>query len=258
MATKKQVTKSKSTRRQTKKAGDGEVGPENIKQPVFQVPVNQQIQQKSLKQELPPTEFVEPTNTNTQPEIVEPPTYAEPAPADQQQYVEPEPEPAGQQYEEPEPEPEPIPEEPSKYIEPEYVEEPLPKKKKTIGLIIFTIISTIFSVGILASGLYILLRRSKYTNTLAATITNASCEPGTLICTIDIKYSVNNSEYVQKNISVKSLFKVNDTVNILYDSENPNNFVLEQPKWINISISTFLIVLSIILLIVTWWYYSKH
>ena len=72
-----------------------------------------------------------------------------------------------------------------------------------------------------------------------------------------IKYNIYNVDYIQKSISVQSLFKIGDTVSILYDSENPNKFVIAQPKWIRIVVGSFITLLALILLIVTWWYYIR-
>jgi hypothetical protein len=128
--------------------------------------------------------------------------------------------------------------------------------RKSRLLLFFSIMITFGAIGLLATGLYILIRRPKYTNTLAANITAASCEPGTQICTVDIKYTVSDIEYTKKDVSVKSLFKVDEKIDILYDSENPNNFVLAQPKWVRSVFGIGLTTLAIIMIIATWWYYN--
>ena len=148
-------------------------------------------------------------------------------------------------------------EEPSQSIEPEPLMSESKNEKNNKYRLLISIIITLVALSILGLGVYIFLRKTKYNNSINATVINASCEPGTSICLIDIKYNIYNVDYIQKSISVQSLFKIGDTVSILYDSENPNKFVIAQPKWIRIVVGSFITLLALILLIVTWWYYIR-
>jgi hypothetical protein len=127
------------------------------------------------------------------------------------------------------------------------------KPKRT--LLIFVIAGSFIGILMLILGLYILLRSPKYKNKLDATITRAYCTPGTSICVIDIKYEINTITYIQTNIPVKKLFTPGTTIPIQYNNNNPNNFILSEPKWIKPFVGGGLTALSFIILIATWWYY---
>ena len=146
-----------------------------------------------------------------------------------------------------------IPEEPEPEPEQEAV---LEQPRKSRLLLFFSIMITFGALGFLAIGLYVLIRRPKYSTLIAANITAASCEPGTQICIVDIKYTVSDIEYTKKDVSVKSLFKVDEKIDILYDSANPNNFIIAQPKWVRSVFGIGLTTLSIIIIISTWFYYN--
>ena len=176
--------------------------------------------------------------------------YDEPEYNPQQEYEEPEYKPK-QEYEEPEYKPQQEYEDKSI----EYNNES-PKNK---GLfLILSIGITLISLGLLAVGIYILVNPTKYKNNTTATITAASCTPGTSICTIDVKYNVNNTDYAKKDVSVKSQLVPGQTIEILYEIDHPDNFIIANPKWIRLLFGITFTLISIIMIIVTWWYYKKN
>ena len=277
------IKSKKTTRKYNKKAGDSEDDNNLLKYQQFKKQQNDEPNERIKQLEERQTQLEErqkqyeqqnnelepiPQERKYEPEYEEPipqerkyePKYEEPIP--QERKYEPE-------YEEPMPQ--------ERKYEPEY-EEPIKQENeyeqdepnepdsnssiqptKNIKFLIFSIIGTIIGLVIFGVGLYILFRPQKYSNLLSANITAASCEPGTSICYIDIKYKVNNADYVKTKVSVKSLYKSGDSIDILYDSSNPDNFIIAQPKWIRIVIGTIFLLIASILLFIIWWnYYRKH
>ena len=117
---------------------------------------------------------------------------------------------------------------------------------------------TVLGVLLLALGLYVLLRPPKYSGNIDAKITAASCQSGTNICTIDISYKVNESDYTQKDVSVKTLYSPDQSIAITYDPSNPNNYVIAAAKWIRPVVGGSLTILAFILVAVAWFYYNVH
>ena len=268
-------TAKKSNKQRTtykRKAGDGElapVRPASQKQPVIETqedplqnelpnknqptaesqskpptfPIAEQLPQKRLSSINKERDFEPEAEPEREPE------YAPIPEGEREREAEYTPTPYGtqeQEFEIPEEEPKAEPEQ-------EAVSE---QPRKSRLLLFFSIIITFGALGFLAIGLYVLIRRPKYSTSIAANITAASCEPGTQICIVDIKYTVSDIEYTKKDVSVKSLFKVDEKIDILYDSANPNNFIIAQPKWVRYVFGIGLTTLSIIMIIATWFYYN--
>ena len=173
-----------------------------------------------------------------------------------------EPEPELEYQREPEPELE-YQREPELEYEPDSEPEPEPialssskSQSKNRTPLYFAIFITIFGIGLFTFGIVLLLQKPKYDNKVAATITAATCESGTLICKVDINYNANGTTYVKKDVSVKSQFKVGDRIDILYDTTTPDNFIVPSPYWIHILFGTSFTILSLLMIIAAWWYYS--
>jgi hypothetical protein len=114
---------------------------------------------------------------------------------------------------------------------------------------------TFVALILLACGLYVLIRRPKFKGTISAKITEASCQTATNICSVDITYSVDSKEYLQKGVSVTTLYKSGDSLAILYDTVNPSSFNVAEPKWVRYVFGFGLTILSLIMIISVWWYY---
>ena len=114
---------------------------------------------------------------------------------------------------------------------------------------------TLIALILLACGLYVLIRRPKFKGALSSKITAASCVNASYICSVDITYSVDSKEYSQKGVSVRTLYKPGDNLDILYDTVNPNNFIVSEPKWIKNVFGIGLTILALIMIISVWWYY---
>jgi hypothetical protein len=272
---KKEIKKTKTTRKYTKKAGDGENNIERKQQnDPFPVELKNLPEEQSRKSSSSSSRIKEleqrqveleqrQANFENRQNLIEQNNYYEEPTEPEENYKYENKEPIEEQlqpkenykYENEEPM---EPAEPKQEYKPEYMEEPIQSSKNKRMLIIFSIIGTIICIGILGIGIYILFRPQKYSNLISANITNASCEPGSSICYIDIKYNVNNTDYVKDKISVTSLYSPGHSINILYDSTNPDNFIIAQPKWIRILISSLLLLLGTILLVIIWWNYNKR
>ena len=155
------------------------------------------------------------------------------------------------EYEEPLPPviPSPPPPQPRQNVENES------PKTRTFYSLWFARGITIVALVLLACGLYVLIRRPKFKGAISAKITEASCQTATNICSVDIAYSVDSKEYLQKGVSVTTLYKSGDSLAILYDTANPNNFIVAEPKWVQYVFGIGLTVLSLIMIISVWWYY---
>jgi len=117
---------------------------------------------------------------------------------------------------------------------------------------------TVLGIILLVLGLYVLLRRSKYSGSIDAKITAASCQSGTNICTVDISYKINNTDYNQKNVSVKTLYSADQSIAITYEPTNPNNYAVAAAKWIRPVIGGSLTILAFILVAAIWFYYNAY
>ena len=201
---------------------------------------------------------------HTQPRLIEPKPeeiyYDQPSEeveAERQSLREPEPEPDNHyeevepEYEEPLPPPPPPPPQPQPS---QNVENESPKTRAFYSLW-FARGMTFVALVLLACGLYVLIRRPKFKGTISAKITEASCQTATNICSVDITYSVDSKEYLQKGVSVTTLYKSGDSLAILYDTANPSSFNVAEPKWVQYVFGIGLTALSLIMIISVWWYY---
>jgi len=109
---------------------------------------------------------------------------------------------------------------------------------------------------LLIVGLYVLLRPPKFKKEIEAIITAASCNAG--ICSINISYTVNNTFYVQNNISVHRLYSPGQSILIDYDENNPKSFILTPPQWVRPFIGGGVSLLAIVIFVSIWWYYSMR
>jgi hypothetical protein len=112
--------------------------------------------------------------------------------------------------------------------------------------LIFSLISVIIGIAIIAGGIYMFATRNAYDSTVSATIVDVEEEwqSGTdgdadkLVKTFYIDYEINGKKYehIQSPVSEDSL-KVGDTVEILYQSKNPDKIAAP-----NISKKAFMII----------------
>jgi hypothetical protein len=69
---------------------------------------------------------------------------------------------------------------------------------------------------------------------------------------------VNDIVYGQKGVSVKTIYSPDQTIDIHYDTSNPNTFVVAAAKWVRPVIGGSLTILAVILILFIWWYYNVY
>ena len=237
-------TKKQSNKKQKSRMKAGDEFPENQKPeatPAAAAPapaIEEAVQAPSVEEPAAPVEEVAPT--------VAPVEEAAPAPAVEE--AAPAVEEAAPAVEEAAPVEEPVYE-----PEPESIQ-PQPQSKSRWPFII-AILMTFIAFIPLGFGFYTLFHPTNFTGQTTAKVSNVSCQSGSHVCNIEITYNVNNTDYIQKNITTNTIYAIGQNIAIHYDTNNPNNFTIDEASWKNPVIGSSLIILAFIIIIASWMYY---
>jgi ATP-dependent Zn protease len=133
-------------------------------------------------------------------------------------------------------------------------------------------------IGILI-GVYLITKKTKYNQTVDATITTVSCQPNvntttttkdgvatsrqktTYTCIMDLTYNVNNKEYKTKQTTngTENPYEINQTLHLYYDQSNPIDVAQVSDDssvigWIFVVVSFFIL----IGLLISWWLSRRY
>jgi len=133
-------------------------------------------------------------------------------------------------------------------------------------------------LGILI-GVYLITKKTKYSQTVDATITTVSCQPNvntttttkdgvatssqktTYTCIMDLTYNVNNKEYKTKQTTngTENPYAINQTLRLYYDPSNPID--VSQASDDSSAIGWIVVVVSLFILIgllISWWLSRRY
>ena len=128
-------------------------------------------------------------------------------------------------------------------------------------------------------GVYLIRKKTKYSQTVDATIKTVSCQPNvnttsttkdgtttstqktTYTCIMDLTYDVNNKEYKTKQTTngTENPYEINQTLRLYYDPSNPNDVAQLSDEsstigWIIVIVSLFIL----IGLLISWWLSRRY
>lgn len=95
-----------------------------------------------------------------------------------------------------------------------------------ITLVIFVLLSA----GLLVIGGFLVFKKSKYDTPVTATITGVICEKDTNKCNVTLTFKDSKKKEVKRTAVINGPVTVGSTRGIMYDSSNPNDIYLSQPR----------------------------
>lgn len=117
-------------------------------------------------------------------------------------------------------------------------------------------IGTIIGIGLIAGGMYFLLKKEKYSGVVQANIIDAQCNPiasNQYQCKIKLEYSVNGQKYTKEIIRNDKLYTRATPIEMRYDPSNPEDIVSEPSSRM---IGMIMLVVAMFILIgvwINWW-----
>lgn len=92
---------------------------------------------------------------------------------------------------------------------------------------------TIFAIGIVAIGIWLLRMKDPYEGRASGKVTAAKCETkdGATRCTIDYEFGVGDKKYTMSGYKIDGTYVVGSSVKVHYDTANPDNHKVEPMSW---------------------------
>lgn len=116
------------------------------------------------------------------------------------------------------------------------------------------IIATIIAVALIAFGIWILVRKNKYSATATGTIAKAACAGNNCNVIIQFTPAGTTTPVTSNPMTLAGNFQSGQSIGINYDPSNPNNFQV-QSNTAKI-IAWLCIVIGVIMILLSWlWYY---